>query len=132
MARRKPISARAANEPDGTTSGTVKLQNVDFAGKTGTAQTESFALQAKLGKHLKENGWFVGYAPRRIPEIVVAALVQSGGWGSTSAAPIVRDVVKAYYDKKAGRLAQPATAQNLPLSGPTPPAADSPSGAERQ
>ena len=49
------------NETDGTTSGTVKLQNVDFAGKTGTAQTESFALQRKLGKHLKENGWFIGY-----------------------------------------------------------------------
>ena len=48
------------NEPDGTTSLQVRLQDVDFAGKTGTAQTESFALQARLGKHLKENGWFVG------------------------------------------------------------------------
>ena len=92
------------NEPDGTTSGQVKLQNVDFSGKTGTAQTEGFELQNKLGKKLKENGWFVGYAPRRNPEIVVAALVQAGGWGSTSAAPIVRDVVKAYYDKKNGHL----------------------------
>jgi len=100
------------NEPDGTTSGLVKLQNIDFSGKTGTAQTESFELQNKLGKKLKENGWFVGYAPRRNPEIVVAALVQAGGWGSTSAAPIVRDVVKAYYDKKSGHLAQPSTAEN--------------------
>ena len=92
------------NEPDGTTSGQVKLQNVDFSGKTGTAQVESFDLQNKLGKKLKENGWFVGYAPRRNPEIVVAALVQGGGWGSTSAAPVVRDVVKAYYDKKNGNF----------------------------
>jgi penicillin-binding protein 2 len=90
------------NEPDGTTSGLVKLENIDFSGKTGTAQVESFELQNKLGKKLKENGWFVGLAPRRNPEIVVAALVQRGGWGSTSAAPIVRDVVKAYYDKKSG------------------------------
>jgi penicillin-binding protein 2 len=95
------------NEPDGTTSGLVKLQNVDFSGKTGTAQVESFDLQNKLGKKLKENGWFVGLAPRRNPEIVVAALVQAGGWGSTSAAPIVRDVVKAYYDKKAGHFQMP-------------------------
>ena len=100
------------NEPDGTTSGTVKLENIDFAGKTGTAQTESFALQEKLGKHLKENGWFIGIAPRRNPEIVVAALVQGAGWGS-SVAPIVRDVVKAYYDKKNGRLPQPSTAENI-------------------
>jgi penicillin-binding protein 2 len=94
------------NEPDGTTSGTVKLQNIDFSGKTGTAQTESFELQNKMGKHLKENGWFVGLAPRRNPEIVVAALVQGAGWGS-SVAPIVRDVVKAYYDKKDGHFQMP-------------------------
>jgi penicillin-binding protein 2 len=91
------------NEPDGTTSGQVKLENIDFSGKTGTAQVESYDLQNKLGKKLKENGWFVGLAPRRNPEIVVAALVQQGGWGSTSAAPIVRDVVKAFYDKKNGK-----------------------------
>jgi penicillin-binding protein 2 len=110
------------NEPDGTTSGLVKLQNIDFSGKTGTAQVESFDLQNKLGKKLKENGWFVGIAPRRNPEIVVAALVQAGGWGSTSAAPIVRDVVKAYYDKKNGHMPpQPATAENLaPSDAPVP------------
>jgi penicillin-binding protein 2 len=99
------------NEPDGTTSETVKLKNIDFCGKTGTAQTMSYGLQSRLGKHLKENGWFVGFAPRENPEIVVAALVQKGGWGSTSAAPIVRDVVKAYYDKKYPNL-QVTTAQN--------------------
>ncbi|HTZ73026.1 MAG TPA: penicillin-binding protein 2 [Candidatus Aquilonibacter sp.] len=98
------------NEPDGTTSETVKLQNVDFAGKTGTAQTESFALQARLGKHIKENGWFIGIAPRRNPEIVVAALVQGAGWGS-AVAPIVRDVVKAYYDKKEGHFQPPPPPQ---------------------
>ncbi len=91
------------NEPDGTTSLAVRIQDVDFAGKTGTAQTQSFALQARLGKHIKENGWFIGFAPRRNPEIVVAALVQGAGWGSF-VAPVVRDVVKAYYDKKAGRF----------------------------
>ena len=96
------------NEPNGTTSGTVKLQNIDFSGKTGTAQVESFELQNKLGKKLKENGWFVGYAPRRNPEIVVAALVQGAGWGS-SVAPIVRDVVKAYYYKKYPDLQQQQT-----------------------
>jgi len=118
------------NEPDGTTSGLVKLQNIDFSGKTGTAQTESFELQSKLGKHLKENGWFVGYAPRRNPEIVVAALVQSGGWGSTSAAPIVRDVVKAYYDKKNGHLPQTSTAENISPDVNEAPAA--PANTQRQ
>jgi penicillin-binding protein 2 len=105
------------NEPGGTTSQTVRLQDVDFAGKTGTAQTESFELQARLGKHLKENGWFIGIEPRRNPEIVVAALVQGAGWGS-SVAPIVRDVVKAYYDKKTARSPQQANGE--PPVGPAP------------
>jgi penicillin-binding protein 2 len=118
------------NEPDGTTSGLVKLQDIDFSGKTGTAQTESFELQSKLGKKLKENGWFVGYAPRRNPEIVVAALVQEGGWGSTSAAPIVRDVVKMYYDKKSGHLPPPPTTAQVTAPGAITPVAEN-SGAER-
>jgi penicillin-binding protein 2 len=123
------------NEPDGTTSGTVKLQNIDFSGKTGTAQTESFELQNKLGKHLKENGWFVGLAPRRNPEIVVAALVQGAGWGS-SVAPIVRDVVKAYYDKKEGhfQMPTPQTAGAAPSASPatTPASLVATVGAQRQ
>lgn len=104
------------NEPDGTTSELVKLKNIDFCGKTGTAQTMSYQLQNRLGKHVKENAWFVGYAPRENPEIVVAALVQGGGWGSVSAAPIVRDVVKAYYDKKYPNL-NVTTAQNAKPAG---------------
>jgi penicillin-binding protein 2 len=102
------------NEPDGTTSGLVKLQNIEFCGKTGTAQVMGYDLRNRLGeqKKVKDNGWFVGYAPRRNPEIVVAALVQGGGWGSLSAAPIVRDVVKAYYDKKSGHFQMPTPGEN--------------------
>ncbi|MGH9687522.1 MAG: penicillin-binding protein 2 [Candidatus Acidiferrales bacterium] len=97
------------NEPDGTTYESVKLKDIEFCGKTGTAQTESYELQHRLGIHLKENGWFVGYAPRENPEIVVAALVQKGVWGS-NVAPIVRDVVKAYYDEKNGQFQPPTNA----------------------
>ncbi len=95
------------NEPDGTTAETVKLKNIEFCGKTGTAQTMSYELQNRLGKHVKENGWFVGYEPRENPDIVVAALVQGAGWGSF-VAPIVRDVVEAYYDEKNGLAPPPA------------------------
>jgi penicillin-binding protein 2 len=59
---------------------------------------------------MKDNAWFVGFAPREAPEIVVAALFENGAEGPR-AGPIVRDVIKAYFDKKA-RLAaqQPAIA----------------------
>jgi penicillin-binding protein 2 len=58
---------------------------------------------------MRDNGWFVGFAPRETPEIVVVALWEGGGKGALSA-PIVRDVLKAYFDKKA-RLARPGAAQ---------------------
>ena len=48
----------------------------------------------------KDNGWFVGFAPRENPEIVVAVLLEGGEHGAL-AAPIARDVIKAYFDKKA-------------------------------
>ena len=54
---------------------------------------------------MKDNAWFVGFRSRETPEIVVATLLENGEHGQL-AAPIVRDVIKAYFDKKA-RLAQP-------------------------
>ena len=54
---------------------------------------------------MKDNAWFVGFAPRQAPEIVVVTLFEAGEHGNL-AAPIVRDVIKAYFDKKA-RSAQP-------------------------
>lgn len=91
---------------EGGTGSSLKLQNVEFSGKSGTAQLMSYEAGAKMGKKGKEtNGWFVGYAPRRNPEIVVAAVIQgSSEHGGTTAGPVVRDVVKAYYDKKTGQL----------------------------
>jgi penicillin-binding protein 2 len=86
------------------TAAASRLPGIEFSGKTGTAQTISFQGRARAGQRpeYQDNAWFVGFAPRRNPEIVVAVLVQSGGHGSTAAAPIARDVVKTYYDKKRG------------------------------
>ncbi len=54
-------------------------------------------------RRFSDNAWFVGYAPRRNPEIVVAVLVEEGEHGASAAAPVARDVIKAYYEKKAKR-----------------------------
>ena len=86
----------------GGTGGSARCQGIDIAGKTGTAQVVSMELQkASKNKEFNFNAWFVGYAPADKPEIVVAALVMQGGH-STVAVPIVRDVIKAYFDKKLG------------------------------
>ncbi|MBS1825398.1 MAG: penicillin-binding protein 2 [Acidobacteria bacterium] len=85
----------------GGTAGNSRLPGIELCGKTGTAQLASndFLKAAKLGKEFADNAWFVGFAPREAPEIVVAALFENGEHGDR-AAPIVRDVVKSYFDKK--------------------------------
>ena len=66
-------------------------------------------------KRFVDNAWFVGYAPRRNPEIVVSVLVQeSGKHGGEVAGPVVRDIIKAYYDKKNKKTQGQYTAQTKP------------------
>jgi len=110
---------------EGGTGAGVRLQNVEFCGKSGTAQVIGYDTRSRLGKEkeFKDNAWFVGYAPRRNPEIVVAVLVQGGGHGAEAAAPVARDIVKAYYDKKNGTLQQQQiTTDNRGVPEPAKPA----------
>ncbi len=67
------------NEQGGTGSGS-KLPGIELCGKTGSAQVISNQGLARTGKQaaLKDNAWFVGFAPRQNPEIVVSVLVQGG------------------------------------------------------
>jgi len=92
---------------EGGTGGRARIPGINVCGKTGSAQLASNALLkgTKLGETMKDNAWFVGFAPMEAPEIVVAALFEGGIHGQF-AAPIVRDVMKAYFDKKV-RLGQP-------------------------
>ena len=89
------------NEPGGT-GGLARIPGTSVCGKTGSAQLASNKLLkgTKLGQTMKDTAWFVGFAPKESPEIVVVAMLQQGVHGSYSA-PVVRDVIKAYFDKKA-------------------------------
>jgi penicillin-binding protein 2 len=102
---------------EGGTGGAIKLQGIEFCGKSGSAQVMSNTERTRLGKSLskgKDNAWFVGYAPRRNPEIVVSVLVEGGEHGAGASGPIVRDIVKAYYDKKNKKTQGQVTAGNQP------------------
>jgi len=86
----------------GGTAALSHLQGIDFAGKTGSAQTISNALKAKMGaagKKFKDNGWFAGVEPRRNPEIVVCTLLEEGEHGYL-AARTAAQVIKAYVEKQ--------------------------------
>jgi penicillin-binding protein 2 len=92
---------------EGGTGAAAYAPGLDIAGKTGTAQVVSVELQQAAKKHeYRNNAWFVGYSPSAKPEIVVAALVMQGDH-STVAVPIARDVIKAYFEKKAARRSPP-------------------------
>jgi penicillin-binding protein 2 len=112
------------NEPGGT--GThLKLAGIELSGKSGTAQVIGYDKMnlVKKGSKFADNAWFVGYAPKRDPEICVAVLVQeSGKHGGEAAGPVVRDIVKAYYDKKNKKLQGQVTANALPPDAPKAPA----------
>jgi penicillin-binding protein 2 len=92
------------NEPGGT-AWWYRLPGLDMAGKTGTVQL--YRISAKdiykkceeLEETKRHHGWFVGFAPYRDPEIVVAVMAEHACHGSSGAAPLVRDIIKAYHKK---------------------------------
>src|SRR5215831_13862696 len=106
------------NEPGGT-GGQLRLAGIELSGKSGTAQVIGYDTLARIHKEKKfeDNAWFVGYAPRRNPEIVVSVLVQeSGKHGGEVAGPVVRDIIKAYYDKKNKKTQGQYTAESKPAA----------------
>jgi penicillin-binding protein 2 len=96
----KVVDGMYAVVNEGGTGVRAQLKGIEVCGKTGSAQTASNEYAKTHRGQAIDNSWFVGFAQRNNPEIVVAALFQGGEHGMLSA-PIVRDVIKAYYDKKA-------------------------------
>jgi penicillin-binding protein 2 len=119
--------------PIGTAS-EAHLEGVDFAGKTGTAQVMSHTALARTSKghDTQPNAWFVGIAPRRNPDIVVAVLWEHGNWGNNSA-KLAAQVITAFVNKqraKAGNLQKVAEKKVEPVAGEggSAPAAAGPDG----
>jgi penicillin-binding protein 2 len=120
---RKVVSGMYGVVNEGGTGARAQIVGLDVFGKTGTAQVASNDA-AKLNKTLKDTAWFVGMAPRDAPEIAVVALFESGEY-SRYAAPIARDVIKAYFDKKV-RLGQFKYATYTPPAVLAPPVVPKP------
>ena len=105
--------------PSGTAA-EAHLEGIDFVGKTGTAQVMSHSALAATSKghNTVPNAWFVGMAPRRNPDIVVAVLWEHGNWGNNSA-KLAAQVVSAYVNKqraKAGNLMKLAEKPAVPAT----------------
>jgi penicillin-binding protein 2 len=90
---------------EGGTGGRARLQGIPVCGKTGTAQLTSEQYAKSKGRSTSEdNAWFEAFAPCDAPEIVVVVMFERFPGHGQYAAPVARDVMKAYFDKKA-RLA---------------------------
>ena len=93
---------RVVNEPGvGTASRLRRVgSGIEIAGKTGTAQVYSLDAGKTDKKSLQDHALFISYAPFDNPEIVVSVIVDHGGSGSATAAPIAQKVIKHYIDNR--------------------------------
>jgi len=66
--------------------GTIPLSG----GKTGTVEMPGHP----------DNSMYVGFAPADKPEVAIAVIVEGGGFGSVSAAPIAQEVLRTYFQKQ--------------------------------
>src|ERR1700680_1061556 len=99
--------------PEGTAP-SAHVPGVDIAGKTGSAQIVSLAVRAlhQNNEALNQNGWFVGFTPRRNPDIIVAVLFEGGEHGKL-AARLATQVIKAYVDKQRRQPTKVASSGNV-------------------
>jgi penicillin-binding protein 2 len=85
---------------DGTAHAALIKGGVPVAGKTGTAEVAKRLRKGQDPKrawyYRRDHAWFVGLAPRTDPEIVVVVLVEHGGAGGKTAAPIAMEIVQEY------------------------------------
>jgi penicillin-binding protein 2 len=83
----------AVNLPGGTAA-RARVPGIEVCGKTGTAQNP----------HGKNHAWFVSFAPRENPEIVLVVFIENSGYGGVVAAPIAGKILNSYFYPDAEQL----------------------------
>jgi len=72
---------------DGGTGSRGKVEGIEMAGKTGTAQNP----------HGQSHAWFMAFAPYTNPEIAIAVILENAGGGGANAAPLARKVLEKHF-----------------------------------
>ena len=81
----------------------ARLKNVIVAGKTGTAQVVAMKDSDEIGPEEetpyshRDHAWFVAFAPYENPEVAVSVIIEHGGHGGATAAPIAGGILKTYF-----------------------------------
>ncbi len=98
----------ATNEPGGTSFGSrLTKKDFIFAGKTGTSQVKRFTARQReleiknedLPYKERDHALFVAFAPYKDPRYAISVVIEHGGSGSKSAAPIAKKVIKKVLEK---------------------------------
>jgi penicillin-binding protein 2 len=94
--------ADVVNGPGGTAH-RAQLEHITVCGKTGTAQVIKEAQgnrikEEELPERFRDHGWFIAFAPKEQPQIAMACIIEHGGHGGSSAAPVVHDVMAKFFE----------------------------------
>ncbi|MEX0969764.1 MAG: penicillin-binding protein 2 [Paracoccaceae bacterium] len=112
-----------SNNPRGTAYATrIAEPSMAMAGKTGTSQVRQITVEERaagvirnedLPWNRRDHALFVGFAPYENPRFAISVVVEHGGGGSTSAAPIARDIMlRALYGTQPPLSAYPREQHN--------------------
>jgi penicillin-binding protein 2 len=99
----------ATHGSSGTSVGVFGSFPVAISGKTGTAE-KVVPLPGYPPDHMEDQAWWCGWGPSdggfvdRKPPLVVCALIENGGHGSTSAAPAAMRVFEQWFGVKGGQI----------------------------
>jgi penicillin-binding protein 2 len=109
----------AVTQPGGTAVYASQGAPYHIAGKTGTAQVVAMKQGEKydaknVDERLRDHAWFIAYAPAEEPRIALAVLVENGGHGGGTAAPIARKVMDYYL---LGKVPKPLTEAEVKGAG---------------
>ena len=94
------------NKPGGTAYYRSRIPDMNMCGKTGTAQVIRLKEEDRGKKcfetdfQFRDHALFAAFAPRDNPEIAVAVIVEHGCHGSSTAAPVAKNIIEAYFHKK--------------------------------
>jgi len=96
-------------QSDRGTAKIARIRGINISGKTGTAQVVGrrkgdTSRKIERASHHKAHAWFVAYAPSDNPKIAVSVVVEHGEHGSSGAAPIAREIIKAYLQREKPRI----------------------------
>ncbi len=91
------------------------IPGIDICGKTGTVQVIGNENKQLMNSgDFEDHSWFAGFANRDNPEIAVVVFVEHGGKGGVVAAPLAKEIFKAYFAKKRGARSQDPGARIQP------------------